>query len=150
MSASTRVFAAAASGLPGSEAAADTHTARPPAESVRNPPLAQVLLCKGCCCGQTERGRPPVPVDEFKAIWKAEKLNRSVQLTISGCLGPCRLANVVLVMSGQHAEWFGQMQTDADYSALLGWVRDCHAARRLAPLPEPLRKNTFERFDPGK
>ena len=60
---------------------------------------AQVLLCRGCCCGKTERGYPEVPADRIKAAWKGEKLNRSVQLTISGCLGPCDLANVALVPS---------------------------------------------------
>jgi len=109
--------------------------------------LAQVILCKGCCCGQTERGRPPVPIDEFKTIWKAEKLNRSVQLTVSGCLGPCKLANVVLVMSAGQSQWFGRLRTDADYAALLGWARDCHAAQCLAPLPDCLGANAFERFD---
>jgi len=51
--------------------------------------LGQLALCKGCCCGKTERGLPAVPVDQIKAIWKMEKLNQTIQLTISGCLGPC-------------------------------------------------------------
>lgn len=110
--------------------------------------LAQIVLCKGCCCGQTDRGRPPVPVDEFKTIWKAEKLSRSVQLTVSGCLGPCKVANVVLVMSAQRSEWFGKLQGEADYSALLAWARDCHATGRLAPLADALQKKALERFNP--
>ena len=28
---------------------------------------AQVLLCKGCCCGKTDRGLPEVPVERIKA-----------------------------------------------------------------------------------
>jgi hypothetical protein len=59
-------------------------------------PLAQLLFCQGCCCGRTDRGHPEVPAGRLKAVWKAEKLNRSVQLTISGCLGPCDVANVAL------------------------------------------------------
>ena len=61
----------------------------------------------GCCCGQTDRGFPPVPVERLKAVWKAEKLNKTVQLTISGCLGPCDLANVILVMTAGSMYWFG-------------------------------------------
>jgi cobaltochelatase CobN len=64
---------------------------------VRSP--AQLLLCKGCCCGRTDRGLPEVPVERIKAAWKAEKLNRGVQLTISGCLGPCDLPNVAVLVT---------------------------------------------------
>ena len=44
--------------------------------------LAQVACCVGCCCGRTDRGFPPVPVERLKEVWKQEKLNRTVQLTI--------------------------------------------------------------------
>ncbi len=69
----------------------------PPATNRR--PLAQLVFCQGCCCGRTDRGRPEVPVGRLKEVWKGEKLNRSVQLTISGCLGPCDRANVALVIT---------------------------------------------------
>lgn len=145
MSVSTAVEAAG-SGSPEVRAAADAGAATAPKATVCNQPLAQILLCKGCCCGHTERGRPAVPVDELKAIWKAEKLNRVVQLTISGCLGPCRLANVALVLSAVQSQWIGGLQSDADYAALVGWARDCSAAGRLAPIPDRLRQAAFERF----
>jgi hypothetical protein len=54
--------------------------------------FGQLLLCKGCCCGKTERGLPAVPVDRLKAVWKAEKLNRTIQLTVSGRPGAMRRA----------------------------------------------------------
>lgn len=28
--------------------------------------IGQVLVCVGCCCGRTDRGKPPVPVDWLK------------------------------------------------------------------------------------
>jgi len=62
-------------------------------------PLAQLVFCQGCCCGRTDRGRPELPVARLKDVWQTEKLNRSVQLTISGCLGPCDLANVALLIA---------------------------------------------------
>ena len=55
--------------------------------STKRAAIAQVACCVGCCCGRTDCGFPAVPVERLKAVWKEEKLNRTVQLTISGCLG---------------------------------------------------------------
>jgi hypothetical protein len=63
--------------------------------TTRRQALAQLAFCRGCCCGRTDRGRPEVPVERLKQIWAAEKLNRTVQLTISGCLGPCDAESTV-------------------------------------------------------
>ena len=57
--------------------------------------IGHLTVCQGCCCGNTENGRPPVPVDWLKKEWRARGLLKRVQLTISGCLGPCDLPNVV-------------------------------------------------------
>jgi cobaltochelatase CobN len=107
---------------------------------------AQVLLCKGCCCGQTDRGFPAVPVERIKAIWKAEKLNRSVQLTISGCLGPCDLANVAVIVTAAGTAWYGRLEGDAPYDAIVAWARECAAAGATLPVPEVLEPCAFERF----
>ena len=107
---------------------------------------AQVLLCKGCCCGRTDRGLPEVPVERIKAIWKAEKLNRSVQLTISGCLGPCDLPNVAVVATAQGTAWYGLIAGDAHYDALIAWARGCAAAGAALPPPQELEKHRFDRF----
>jgi (2Fe-2S) ferredoxin len=119
-------------------------TAQPLTTRVISP--AQVLLCKGCCCGKTERGLPEVPVERIKAVWKAEKLNRAVQLTISGCLGPCDLPNVVLVITGTDMHWYGLIAGDEDYDALIDWARACkETGQNLAP-PDLWAARRFERF----
>jgi cobaltochelatase CobN len=109
-------------------------------------PLAQLVFCQGCCCGRTDRGRPELPVELLKGVWKAEKLNRSVQLTISGCLGPCDLANVALVITPGGNAWVGGMAGDAIYDALIDWARGCHRENRLLPLPVGIDAHRFERF----
>jgi len=108
--------------------------------------LAQLVFCQGCCCGRTDRGRPELPVEQLKEIWKAEKLNRTVQLTISGCLGPCDIPNVALVMLPEGDVWLGGMAGEAVYEALVSWARACHAEGRVVPLPEQLESLRFERF----
>jgi hypothetical protein len=59
--------------------------------------IGQVSVCVGCCCGNTANGKPPVPVDWLKKEWRARGLLKRVQLTISGCLGPCDVPNVVTI-----------------------------------------------------
>ena len=106
----------------------------------------QVLLCKGCCCGRTDRGLPAVPVERIKAVWKAEELNRAVQLTISGCLGPCDLPNVAVVVSARGTAWFGRLDGAAPYDALIAWARAGLATGTTLPAPEGWEAHRFERF----
>ena len=108
--------------------------------------VGQLFLCRGCCCGRTDRGFPEVPVERIKAIWKSEKLNRSVQLTISGCLGPCDVPNVVLVMTASGMDWFATLSGDSVYDMLVEWARACNATESLLPLPPELDAYRLERF----
>jgi predicted metal-binding protein len=107
---------------------------------------AQVMLCQGCCCGRTDRGLPKVPVEWIKAVWKAEKLNRFVQLTISGCLGPCDLPNVAVVVTASGMTWYGRLDHAAHYEALVAWARACRDRGAVPPRPEVLERHRFERF----
>jgi len=118
----------------------------PPLPVTKRTAIAQVACCVGCCCGRTDRGFPPVPVDRLKAVWKEEKLNRTVQLTISGCLGPCDMANVILVMTAAGTEWFGNIDDEATFAAVIAWARACQAAKALVPLPSALDTFRFQRF----
>jgi cobaltochelatase CobN len=114
----------------------------------RRKPLAQIVLCQGCCCGQTERGLPAVPLDWLKPLWKSEKLNKIVQLTVSGCLGPCDLPNVCCIATPQEQAWYGRLTTQEDYAVLLHWARRCRDRGELVPLPTELEHLRFERW-PG-
>lgn len=109
-------------------------------------PLVQLVFCQGCCCGRTDRGRPELPVEQLKEIWRREKLNCTVQLTISGCLGPCDLANVCLIMRPEGNVWLGGMAGESVYESLVTWARACHAKGLVQPLPEELDSLQFERF----
>jgi len=108
--------------------------------------LGQLVLCEGCCCGRTAGGFPEVPVARIKAVWKAEKLNRAIQLTISGCLGPCDVANVAVIITRDGIEWFGGLAGEATYDLLVDWARACQAAGCVLPVPRELRSKRVERF----
>ena len=117
-----------------------------PLGTARRRILGQIVLCEGCCCGRTDRGFEPVPRDWIKQQWKDEKLNKSVQLTISGCVGPCDLANVVCVVSTEGGQWFGGLQEQWQYGLLLDWAKASRDAGVLLDLPAELNRHRFERF----
>ena len=112
--------------------------------------VAQVMFCDGCCCGRTDRGYPAVPVERIKAIWKAEKLNRGVQLTISGCLGPCDLANVAVIVTAETTTWLGLIEGDGDYDALVDWARRIRRGEGSTAIPDRLASRRFDRFASAK
>lgn len=108
--------------------------------------LAQIVICKGCCCGQTDKGRPRLPEHHLKSVWKKEKLLKTIQLTISGCLGPCDVANVVQIVTPDGIEWYGSLTKDSQYEALIDWARACTSAGALQPRPAILQRHRFDGF----
>ena len=108
--------------------------------------MGQVLLCKGCCCGQTERGKPEVPLERLKDFWKKHKLGRGIQLTLSGCLGPCDSTNVVCVLTPNEQIWLGNITHEHEYDALAEWALECVANEKIQPLPESLKKRRMDRW----
>jgi len=109
--------------------------------------IAHVSVCIGCCCGQVEKGHPDVPVAWLKAQWKTRRLLKHVQLSISGCLGPCDLTNVASIGHAGGAVWLGHLETLGHYEALVDWAQDVAARQRLLPLPPALKARAFERFE---
>ncbi len=87
-----------------------------------------------------------MPVDWLKAQWKQNKLLQSVHLTISGCLGPCDVANVVSIVTPWQTIWLGNLHEHAHYEALHRWAQACADARCVMPLPDELRAYEFDRF----
>ena len=81
--------------------------------------FGQVTICNGCCCGNVERGLPEVPVEWLKSEWRKRGLLKRVQLTISGCVGPCDVPNVVVITSSSGTEWLGNIVKFDQYRRLL-------------------------------
>ena len=98
--------------------------------------IGHLTVCQGCCCGNTENGRPPVPVDWLKKEWRARGLLRRVQLTISGCLAPCDLPNVVTISNENGTQWLGEITEFEQYRALVDWASRSRDAGELVPLPK--------------
>jgi hypothetical protein len=90
--------------------------------------IGQVSVCIGCCCGQTDRGKPPVPVEWLKVEWRQRGLLKNIQLTISGCLGPCDVPNVVLIAMAEENVWLGNIDRFEYYREIVEWAAQSKAA----------------------
>jgi len=115
----------------------------------RSAVLAQIFFCDGCCCGRSDKGFPSLPKEMIKERWKALKLNGTIQLTLSGCLGPCDLANVFYLLdSNGVGQWFGGLSEEWQYDTLIQWATECHQAGSMIPIPPTLECHRFTRFEP--
>ena len=81
-----------------------------------------LFVCQGCCCGRADKGFPALPLDEFKRQWKERGIRRRVHLTISGCLGPCPLANVVLILFRGETVWLHPINHPEDVKLIYGYI----------------------------
>jgi Probable cobalt transporter subunit (CbtA) len=75
--------------------------------------------CERACQGGAFR---TLRIGNDKRQWKERGIRRRFHLTISGCLGPCPLANVVLVVFRGHATWFHSINNSEDVGCLYRYV----------------------------
>ena len=105
-----------------------------------------LFVCQGCCCGRTEKGFPALPLDQFKRQWKERGIRRRFHLTISGCLGPCPLANVVLILFRGRSAWFHSINSSDDVNLLYDYVELMLLAESYLDPPVELAGRHFERY----
>jgi nitrile hydratase accessory protein len=107
-------------------------------------PRGQIFVCAtGCCCGRTADGFAPVPTELYHTEWERRRLRNVVHLTIGGCLGPCALANVVLLLFDGQALWFHSIDSEALVLALYDHVDAMLAAGGCLPPPLALTPYQF-------
>jgi hypothetical protein len=69
-----------------------------------------------------------------------------VQLTISGCVGPCDVPNVVVVTSSVGTEWVGNVESFEDYRTLIEWAVCCKDAGEMLALPKEFHARRINPF----
>ncbi len=87
-----------------------------------------------------------MPVEWLKEEWRRRGLVNRVQLTISGCVGPCDVPNVVVITSARGTEWLGRITEFSQYQALVLWASRSRETGALLPLPVELRMHTLDPF----
>ena len=104
----------------------------------------QLFVCaSGCCCGRTADGFAPVPEGTFQREWEERRLRNVVHLTMGGCLGPCALANVALLLFDGQAQWFHSVNSAVVATALYDHVERMLEADRCLPPPAALVPHHF-------
>ena len=105
-----------------------------------------IFVCQGCCCGNVERGIPEVPLEAFKSQWKARGIRRRVHLTIAGCLGPCAVANVVLLVLYGRTVWFHSIDSAQQVTAIYDYVERMLTVKDYLPPDGALAPYEFNRY----
>ena len=81
-----------------------------------------VVVCNGCCCGNTDKGHPVVPIDFLTNAWDEKGLNEYVKLRISRCLGPCSMHNVSILRTEESQQWLGNLSQKEHYESIVEWA----------------------------
>lgn len=105
-----------------------------------------LFVCQGCCCGNTEAGKLPVPLDRFKKEWKERGIRSRIHLTVSGCLGPCSVPNIVMLMYRGETVWFHSINSNHDVVLIYDYLERLLQLNRFVPPQEPLSRKVFQRY----
>jgi cobaltochelatase CobN len=106
-----------------------------------------LFVCSlGCCCGHTDRGFHSVPQDLYHHEWERRKLRNRVHLTQSGCLGPCSLANVVLLQFDGQPIWFHSINDERLIVAIYDYIEALLSSDGFILPPLPLSELVFNGF----
>ena len=105
-----------------------------------------LFVCNGCCCGRTEKGFPALPLEEFKRQWKERGIRRRFHLTITGCLGPCALANVILIQFRGQSVWLHSINSPDDVSLIYAYVERMLREEKYLDPPAGLKGRRFQRY----
>ena len=109
--------------------------------------LGQLFVCaNGCCCGDTTFGAAPSRKELHHAEWERRRMRNRVHLNEAGCLGPCPLANVTMLLLAGHTTFFHSMNAEWQVLALWDYIeRQVEVGGYLPPPPE-LAEYAFNAF----
>jgi cobaltochelatase CobN len=66
---------------------------------------------------------------------------------MGGCLGPCALSNVALLLFAGHQIWFHSITGDEQVTAIYDYIEAMVRADRYLPPPPELADQVFDVFD---
>ncbi len=70
-----------------------------------------------------------------------------MHLSLGGCLGPCALSNVALLLFAGHQIWFHSIVGDEQVVAIFDYIEAMVRADRYLPPPPALAAQVFDVFD---
>jgi cobaltochelatase CobN len=91
-------------------------------------------------------GGNPRSAEWLKTEWRSRGLLKNIQLTISGCLGPCDVPNVVLISTAEENFWLGNIDQFEYYQEIVEWAARSKVAGRMLPLSKDLLRHRLDPF----
>lgn len=107
-----------------------------------------VCAVQNCCCGHTDKGRPPAPIALYEQEWTTRRLVNRVHLRFTGCLGPCAVGNNALLLIHGRPIWLSDLNDAALVPPLFDDVEAMFAAGRVLPPPPALEGHVYQRYLP--
>ncbi|MDP9375697.1 MAG: cobaltochelatase subunit CobN, partial [Chloroflexota bacterium] len=88
-----------------------------------------------------------MPQELYHNEWERRRLRNKVHLSFGGCLGPCALANVALLLYAGREVWFHSIATEAQILAIYDYIEEMAALDAYIPPPPALAPNVFSVFN---
>lgn len=85
-----------------------------------------------------------MPSEWLKEEWRKRGLLKRFQLTVSGCVGPCDVPNVVVLNSEFGSQWLGNIRDFNQYRSLVEWAGRSVEAGHLLELPREFKECLIE------
>ena len=82
----------------------------------------RLILCRSTTCGNTEKNNDEVPYEELKIRWKEENLKNIIGLSLTSCLGMCKISNSAVFISSDRSIYFGNLKK-TDYENFYLWAK---------------------------
>ena len=82
----------------------------------------------------------------LKSEWRRRGLLKNMQLSISRCLGPRDVPNVVRIDTPEERIWLGNIERTEQYQKLVDWATRSKAAGRCLPLLRAFDEHTRDPF----
>lgn len=100
-----------------------------------------VTFCKGCCCGNTDKGNFALPLDYLEEEYPQSKQKElGIRIVISDdCLGICSPANLAILIHGGKEVWLQDLRSKKNYQDIMGWAELSAKTKKFAPLPISLK-----------
>jgi len=109
--------------------------------------LGQLFMCvNGCCCGDVAHGAAPSRRELHHAEWERRRMRNRVHLNQSGCLGPCPLANVAMLLLAGRTTFFHSLNAEWQVIALWDYIERQVEVGGYLPPPQELAEFAFSSF----
>ena len=100
----------------------------------------EVIFCKGCCCGNPDKGNYILPMEYLEEKYSKDRQDElGIKIVISeDCLGICSPANVAIIKYRDDVVWLHDLRLKKNYQDIMSWAERSVEIKKIAPVPKSL------------